>query len=277
MAELGRFNHLTATRRSDFGLFLDAGRLGEVLLPKRFVTASMQPGDRLSVFLYNDSEDRVVATTEKPRVQVGECAYLRVISVNRIGAFLDWGLAKDLLVPFGEQQKPMKKGYSYAVYVYVDATSNRIVASSRLENHLPADAGGYRPRDPVDLLIYARSDLGFKAVIDHRRLGQLYDNETFRRLHFGERVQGFVKRVRADGKIDLALQLPSRDDADRLQNAVLDYLRQHDGVSTLTDHSAPESIYNAFGVSKAKYKKALGQLYRQRRIRIEDERIVLLG
>lgn len=276
MADLGRFNLLAVKRRSDFGLFLDGDSFGEVLLPKRFVEPSMQPGDRLSVFLYKDSEERIVATTETPRVQVGECAYLRVVSVNRIGAFLDWGLGKDLFVPFGEQQKTMQKGYSYAVYVYVDESTQRIVASSRLERHLPGDGGGYRSGDPVELLIYGRSDLGFKAIIDNRRLGQLYQNETFQRLHFGERVSGFVKQVRRDGKIDLALQLPSREDTDHLQNAILEHLARHDGVSTLTDYSPPDAIYNEFGVSKAKYKKALGQLYRQHRIRIEDQRIVLL-
>jgi predicted RNA-binding protein (virulence factor B family) len=276
MANLGRYNTLKAIRRADIGIFLDAGNFGEVLLPKRYVDASVEPGDRLEVFLYNDSEDRVVATTEKPKVQVGECAYLKAVSVTRIGAFLDWGLGKDLLVPFSEQQKPMQKGYSYAVYVYVDESTQRIVASSRLERHLPADAGGYRPGDPVDLLIYGHSDLGFKAIVDHRRLGQLYDNETFRRLHYGERVSGFVKQVRKDGKIDLVLQLPTPGDRDQLQAAIVEHLRRHDGISTLTDYSPPEDIYNVFGVSKAKYKKALGQLYRQRQIRIEDERIVLL-
>jgi len=229
------------------------------------------------VFLYNDSEDRVVATTERPKVQVGECAYLKAVSVNRIGAFLDWGLGKDLLVPHGEQQKPMKQGYSYTVYVFVDEATQRIAASSRLERHLPADAGGYRPGDPVELLIYGRSDLGFKAIVDHRRLGQLYDNETFRRLHFGERLPGFIKQVRRDGKIDLVLQLSTGKDPNRLQTAIVEHLRRHDGVSALTDYSPPEEIYNVFGVSKAKYKKALGQLYRQRLTRIEAERIVLLG
>ncbi len=274
MADLGRFNDLRVTRRADIGVFLDAAELGEVLLPKRFA-AGLDAGDIVSAFLYRDSEDRVVATTQPPKVQVGECAYLKVVSRNRVGAFLDWGLPKDLLVPFAEQQRPMREGYSYAVCVYTDTRTHRIVASSRLERHLHRDAGDFRPRQPVSLLIYDRSDLGFKAIVDHTHLGQLYANETFRRLHFGERVDGFIRQVRADGKLDLALQLPTpRDDA-RLGDAILEHLRQNRGVSTLTDHSPPDDIYRTFGVSKASYKKALGRLYRQRSILIGDDRIEL--
>lgn len=275
MADLGQFNRLRATRRQDIGLFLDGAELGEILLPRRYLDDSMQAGDWLEVFLYRDSEDRVVATTETPRVQVGECAYLKVIGLNQFGAFLDWGLPKDLLVPFSEQQKKMQKGYSYAVYVYIDEPTQRIVASSRLERHLASENCEYGPRDPVDLLIYGRSDLGFKAIVNHRCLGQLYDNETFRRLHFGERLPGFVKQVRPDGKIDLSLQLPGRKAQNQLRDAILSHLEQHEGVSTLTDFSPPDEIYQAYGVSKAKYKKALGNLYREGRIVIEKHQITL--
>ena len=195
---------------------------------------------------------------------------------EQVGAFLDWGLPKDLLVPFSEQQKKMQKGYSYAVYVYIDEATQRIVASSRLERHLTPENCAYRPRDAVDLLIYARSDLGFKAIVDNRYLGQLYDNETFRRLYYGERVPGFVKQVRADGKIDLTLRPPPQQERDRLSDAILEHLRQNQGMSTLTDKSPPDDIYAAFGVSKASYKKALGRLYKKRVITIESHRITLL-
>lgn len=277
MAKLGRFNTLRVIRHSDIGVLLAADRYGEVLLPKRYLPPSLAVDDRIEVFLYNDSEDRVVATTQIPKAQVGECAYLKAISRNRFGVFLDWGLPKDLLVPFSEQQKPMQKGYSYTVYLFVDEATDRIAASSRLEDYLSQDGSEFRARQPVELLIYGRSDLGFKAVVDGTHLGQLYDNETFRHLHYGERVAGFIKQVRADGKIDLALQLPSRHERDRLGEAILEHLREHGGVSTLTDRSPPDDIYQAFGVSKASYKKALGQLYRQRRITIERERITLLA
>lgn len=276
MAELGHYNRLEIVKIAEPGALLDAGDFGEILLPRRFLDESMQPGTETEVFLYNDSEDRVVATRERPEARVGECAYLKVVSTGKFGAFVDWGLPKDLLVPFGEQQKPMQKGYSYTVYLFVDEATRRIAGSTRLEDHLSADGAGFEPLQPVDCLVYGRSDLGFKAVIDGTHLGQFYDTETFRRLHYGERVRAYIKQVRKDGKIDLVLQLPSRLERDRLNEAILEHLRQNQGVSALTDKSPPDDIYQAFGVSKANYKKALGRLYKQREILIEKHRITLL-
>ena len=277
MPKLGRFNKLRALRRADIGVFLDAGEFGDVLLPRRYVTDAMEIGSDVEVFLHNDSEDRIVATTLQPHAQVGECAYLKVVGTNRFGAFLDWGLPKDLLVPFNEQQKPMQKGYSYTVYLYVDEASERIAASSRLEKWLSLDGSQFQPGQAVDLLIYGKSDLGFKAVVDGSHLGQLYANETFRPLHHGEKIGGYIKNLRADGRIDLVLQKPSRRERHQLSDAIVEYLEQNQGVSDLTDKSPPDDIYRTFGVSKANYKKALGQLYRQRRINIEKHRITLLS
>lgn len=276
MTELGRFNQLRIVRRTDIGVFLDAGELGEILLPRRYVDDSMQPGVELEVFVYHDSEDRVVATTQRPKVQVGECAYLKVVATSKFGAFLDWGLPKDLLVPFAEQQRPMQKGYSYAVYVYVDQPTQLIVASSRLEKHLSGDGQGFRPRQPVDCLIYGKSDLGFKAIVNCSHLGQFFDSETFRPLHYGESIKAYIKQVRKDGKIDLMLSLPSHLERDQLSAEIVRHLRENQGQSTLTDKSPPDAIYRAFGVSKASYKKALGRLYRERAIKIEKHRITLL-
>lgn len=276
MAELGRYNKLRIIRRADIGVFVDGGDYGDILLPRRYVIDSMRVGDSIDVFLYNDSEDRIVATTLEPKAQVGECAYLKVVGTSRHGAFLDWGLPKDLLVPHGEQQKPMQKGYSYTVYLYVDHATDRIAASSRLENWLSLESGGFKPGQPVELLIYGKSDLGFKAVIDGTHLGQLYANEVFQPLHYGERVNGFIRRIRQDGRIDLALQLPSGRDSDRLGDAIIEHLRNNDGITQLTDKSPPDAIYRVFGVSKANYKKALGKLYKQRRIRIDEHQITLL-
>ena len=276
MADLGRFNNLRIIRRTDIGLFLDGGDYGDILLPRRYVTDAMQVDDRLDVFLYNDSEDRIVATTLKPLAQVGECAYLKAVSINRFGAFMEWGLPKDLLVPHAEQQKPMQQGYSYTVYLFVDEASERIAASTRLEDWLSLEGGDFRPRQPVELMIYAKSDLGFKAVINDSHLGQLYSNEVFRPLHYGERVDGYIKQVRADGRIDLMLQLPSHLERDQLGEAIIEHLRQNGGVTDLTDKSPPDSIYQAFGVSKASYKKALAKLYRQRRLDIDKQLITLL-
>jgi predicted RNA-binding protein (virulence factor B family) len=277
MTDLGRYNRLRITRLAGAGAFLDGGDLGEILLPRRFVADSMQADDAVEVFVYRDSDERAVATLDRPLAQVGECAYLKVVSTGKHGAFLDWGLPKDLLVPFGEQQKPMQKGYSYTVYLYVDAETQRIAASSRLEKFLSLDGKGFKPRQPVDCLVYGRSDLGFKAVVDGTHLGQFYANETFRPLHYGERVGAFIKQVRTDGRIDLVLQLPSRHERDRLGEAIIAHLRHNHGVSTLTDNSPPDDIYRTFGVSKANYKKALGRLYKQRAISIEKHRITLLS
>jgi len=236
----------------------------------------MRIGDEVDVFLYNDSEDRIIATTLQPKTQVGECADLKVVSTNRFGAFLDWGLPKDLLVPFSEQQKPMQQGYSYSVTAFVDEETQRIAASTKLEQHLSVDVSAFKPRQEVNLLIYGKSDLGFKAIINGTHLGQLFEGETFQRLHFGEQVKGYIRQLRGDGKIDLVLQLPSELTRDNLSKSIIDHLRQHDGVSTLTDKSPPDDIYQVFGVSKASYKKALGQLYKNRQILIEKHKITLV-
>jgi len=276
MAFLGHYNKLRIIKRADIGVFLDGDQYGDILLPRKYAPESMRIGDEVEVFLYNDSEDRVIATTLKPKAQVGECAYLKVISTSRFGAFLDWGLPKDLLVPHSEQQKPMQQGYSYTVYLFVDEETQRIAASTKLEQHLSIDVSGFKPQQEVDLLIYGQSDLGFKAVVNGTHLGQLFSGETFQRLHFGEQLKGFIRQVRIDGKIDLMLQLPSELTRDNLSDTIIEHLRQNDGISTLTDKSPPDDIYRAFGVSKASYKKALGQLYKQRRIAIEKHQITLL-
>jgi len=276
MAFLGHYNKLRIIKRANIGVFLDGDQFGDILLPRKYAPESMRIGDEVEVFLYNDSEDRIIATTLKPEAQVGECAYLKVVSTSKFGAFLDWGLPKDLLVPFSEQQKPMEKGYSYTVYLFVDEETERIAASTKLEQHLSVDVSGFKPQQEVDLLIYGKSDLGFKAVINGTHLGQLFAGETFQRLHFGEQLKGYIRQVRVDGKIDLMLQLPSELTRDNLGEAIIDHLRQNDGVSALTDKSPPDDIYQAYGVSKASYKKALGKLYKQRRIVIEKQQITLL-
>jgi hypothetical protein len=276
MADLGRYNNLRIIRRTDIGLFVDGGDYGDILLPRRYVEDSMRVGEMLDVFLYNDSEDRIIATTSKPMAQVGECAYLKAVSTSRFGAFMDWGLPKDLLVPHSEQQNSMQQGYSYTVYLFVDDASDRVAASTKLENWLALEGGNFKPRQAVELLIYAKSDLGFKAVINGTHLGQLYSNEIFSPLHFGERVGGYIKQIRTDGRIDLMLQLPSHLERDQLGDTIIEHLQKNDGVTDLTDKSPPDAIYQAFGVSKASYKKALAKLYRQRRIQIDKHQVTLL-
>ncbi|MCZ6668590.1 MAG: S1-like domain-containing RNA-binding protein [Gammaproteobacteria bacterium] len=276
MIDIGQYNQLDVIKKVDFGLYLDGGAYGDILLPKKYVDKNTALGDRLEVFIYLDSEDRLVATTLKPKAVVGECAYLKVVDVNRIGAFLDWGLPKDLLVPFNQQQKPMQKGYSYTVYLYVDEHSERIAGSSRLEDYLTEEPDQLKPNQPVDLMIYGNSDLGFKAVVDGRYLGQLYRNEVFRALHYGEKLPGFIKRVRSDGKIDIALQPAAHLARNSLAETILAHMKDNNGISTLTDRSPPGDIYKTYGVSKATYKKALGLLYKNRQIIIEKHQLTLV-
>jgi predicted RNA-binding protein (virulence factor B family) len=276
MAQLGQYNSLRVIKQVDFGYYLDGDQFGQVLLPKKQAPEDIQIDQVIDVFLYTDSEDRIVSTTLKPKAVVGECAYLKVIETNRVGAFLDWGLPKDLLVPFNEQLKPMEDGYSYTVYLFIDEASERIAASSRLDEHLPSTSSDFEPRQAVELMIYSKSDLGFKAVVNGTHLGQLYSNEVFQALHYGEKLSGYIKQIRDDGRIDLSMQLPAYIARDGLSEKILQHLADNNGVSTLTDKSQPSDISAAFGVSKSSYKKALGLLYKNRQIKIEKHQITLL-
>jgi len=276
MVKLGHYNQLSVLKKVDIGLYLDGDNYGNILLPRRYADKSTVVGDSIKVFIYLDSEDRTVATTLTPKALVGECAYLKVVEVNRIGAFMDWGLPKDLLVPFNQQQKPMVKGYSYTVFLYIDDLSERITGSTRLEDFFNEVPDQLDLNQPVELLIYGKSDLGFKAVIDGKYLGQLYQNEVFRALHYGEKVPGFIRKLRPDGKIDLSLQLATHLHRHDLSESILEYLNNNGGISLITDKSPPTEIYEVFGVSKSSYKKALGLLYKNRRVKIEKHQITLI-
>lgn len=276
MISLGRYNQLTVVKITDFGIFLDGGKFGNILLPKRYVTENMQLGNRLNLFVHLDSDDSLIATTLTPKAQVGECAYLKVKDVNAIGAFLDWGLAKDLLVPFSEQHQPMKLGESYVVCIYLDAYTGRITASSRLNRHLDERSAGFTAHQSVDLLICGQSNLGYKAVINHTHLGLIFRDDAIKTLQYGERIEGFIKHIRPDKKIDLSLQKKSTDAKSDLAEKIIVYLKQHQGVGYLTDKSDPGDIYKTFKVSKGNYKNALSLLYKQRRILITPEKITLV-
>ena len=276
MAEIGRTQTLTVIKQVDFGYYLDGDELGEILLPIRYAPEKLLPDDEIEVFLYLDSEDRPIATTEKPYVELDGCANLRVVSIGAFGAFMDWGLSKDLLVPFKEQRVPMMVGKSYVVCLFLDAT-DRIAASSKLSQFLyEENEGDYSPGDKVELLIASRSELGYKAVIDGAYLGLIHNNEIFQPLRTGDRLTGFVKSIREeDDRINLTLQYKGQEDPDALDEKIIDYLRIQGGTSPLSDKSPPEIIYQTFGVSKANYKKALGRLYKEKRIRITSDTVRL--
>lgn len=277
MAVIGRFNSLQVVKHTDFGLYLDGGDRGEILLPKRYVPKNepTEAGDWLNVFLYLDSEDRVIATTLKPKVQVGGFASLKVVEVNRVGLFLDWGLPKDLLLPHSEEKRPLQVGDYCVVYVYLDDRTRRITATARLDRYLDNTPANYRVGQAVDLLVVERTDLGYKAIIDGKHWGLIHKNEIFKFLRNGMREQGYIKELRADGKISLSLQPVGAGAGDALGERILAALREAGGMLALSDKSPPELISRQFGVSKGNFKKAIGGLFKQGLIVIHDDRIEL--
>ncbi len=277
MASIGKINWLPVLRQTDFGLILDGGDLGEILMPNRYVSGDWKEGDVAEVFLMLDSEDRLTATTEKPVAQVDSFALLRVVSATGIGAFLDWGLPKDLLVPFREQKMELREGQWVIVRIYLDDRSGRIAASCKLDKFLDRGQPDYQPGEKVNLLICSRTDLGFKAIINDRNWGVLFQNEVFQPLEKGQRVEGYIKQVRFDGKIDLCLQKPGAKKIGALADVILEYIREQGGFMPITIKSPPEEIYNRFGVSKKTYKRAIGGLYKKRLITLEDSGTRLAG
>lgn len=273
--ELGKFNQLEVVKEVDFGMYLDGGEEGEILLPTRYVPENCEIGDFLNVFLYLDIDERLIATTLTPLVQVGQFACLEVAWVNQFGAFLNWGLMKDLFVPFREQKMKMQVGRSYVVHAHIDEESYRIVASAKVERYLSKEFPEYAPEEEVDILIWQKTDLGFKAIIDNKYSGLLYENEIFRTLETGMRMKAYVKQVREDGKVDLILQKPGFEKIDDFAKTLLDYIKEHDGRIDLTDKSPADDIYDTFGVSKKTFKKGVGDLYKKRLIALHEDGITL--
>ncbi len=272
---LGSTHTLEVTKLMEFGVYLNAQSLGSVLLPNKHAPKGLVPGDMLTVFLYLDSEDRPVATTQRPRVQVGQFAYLNVLDKTDVGAFLDWGLDKDVLVPFSEQHRPMEVGHSYLVYVYLNGADGRITASSKIDKFLNDDTPHeFIAKQPVELIIANTTELGFKAIINHSHWGVLYKNDVHQRLSFGQSITGFVRRVRPDGKIDLSLQ-GGQETRDKYAKAIESYLIKQGGFAPIHDKSDPQLISKTFGMSKGAFKKAIGGLYKQKIIEIEKNGIRL--
>ena len=276
MVAIGHTYDLDVVKIMDFGAYLDAEELGEVLLPRKHMPDGLAVGDFVYAFLYLDSEDRIVATTQQPKAEVGEFAYLKVVDTTSIGAFLDWGLDKDILAPFAEQHRPMELGHSYLVYLYVDKNDGRIVASSKIDKFLDDDRPhDFEPRQAVNLIIANSTDLGYKAIINHRHWGLLYKNEVFERLSFGQYKRGFIKGIRADGKIDLSLQ-SGQETRDEQAELIASYLETQGGFAPVHDKSDPKLIAEMFGMSKAAFKRAIGRLYKRRIIQIEKNGIRLV-
>ena len=276
MITIGQTYSLEVIKTVDFGFYLDAEDLGEVLLPRKHAPDNLSIGDIIDVFIYLDSEDRPVATTQKPRAKVGEFAYLKVVAITDVGAFLDWGLDKDILVPFAEQHRQMEAEHSYLVYLYIDERDGRIAASSKIDKFLDDERPhDFRPQQAVNLIIANTTELGFKAIINNSHWGVLYNNDVFQRLSFGQSKKGFIKKVRDDGKIDLTLQ-GGQETRDKYAKIILQYLNKQNGFAPVHDKSDPQLISRLFGMSKKAFKKAIGGLYKQRVISIDKDGIRLL-
>lgn len=273
--KLGKYNQLEVVKEVDFGVYLNGDEDGEILLPKRYVPEGTKTGDILNVFIYLDMEERLVATTLQPYVQVGEFACLEVAWVNQFGAFLNWGLMKDLFVPFREQKMKMQKGKRYVVYVHLDEESYRIVASAKVEHFLSTEKPDYQPGQEVEVLVWQRTDLGYKVIVENKFSGMLYHNEIFQPLEVGMRLTAFIKQVRPDGKIDLVLQQAGARKVDDFSEVLWQYIKDNDGFTPLNDKTDAEIIYHTFGVSKKTFKKAVGELYKKRRIVLKEDGIHL--
>ncbi|WP_308762615.1 S1-like domain-containing RNA-binding protein [uncultured Bacteroides sp.] len=273
--KLGKYNQLEVVKEVDFGVYLNGDEDGEILLPKRYVPEGTKPGDILNVFIYLDMEERLVATTLQPYVQVGEFACLEVAWVNQFGAFLNWGLMKDLFVPFREQKMKMQKGKRYVVYVHLDEESYRIVASAKVEHFLSTEKPDYQPGQEVEVLVWQRTELGYKVIVENKFSGMLYHNEIFQPLEVGMRLTAFIKQVRPDGKIDLVLQKAGARKVDDFSEVLWQYIKDNGGFTPLNDKTDAEVIYHTFGVSKKTFKKAVGDLYKKRRIVLKEDGIHL--
>lgn len=271
MVNLGKYNTLAVSRRVDFGVYLDAGDDKEILLPARFVPDGLKAGEQIEVFVYNDSEGRIIATTDHPYVEVGQFAFLQVADVNKVGAFLDWGLPyKELMVPFMEQKVRMRKGGVYLVYVYIDHLTQRICATSKIDKYLDNTIPEYRHGDKVKILGFAHTDLGYKCIVDDLFTGMLYENELFKPLELEVETVGYIKQVREDGKIDLTLEPKATTRIPVLGDDIMAYLERCGGRMNVTDKSSPDEIKVLFHCSKKDFKKAVGALYKERMIALGD-------
>jgi hypothetical protein len=275
MVEIGKINTLVVVRETENGVYLDGQEHGEILMPQKFVTDEVKESDEATVFVYTDSEDRLVATTENPIAKVGEFARLKVVSNSKFGSFLDWGLPKDLLVPFREQKAKMVEGKEYLVYVYLDLHSNRIAASAKLDKFLDNTPPEYKVGDEVDLLIAEETDLGFKAIVNEEHWGMLYKNQVYQQLFAGHKMKGYVNKVREDEKIDLLLEKPGYEKVDAISEKILNELKENHGFMAVSDKTSPEMIKAMFGISKKNFKKAIGGLYKKRMITFESDGIRL--
>ncbi|RCR70037.1 CvfB family protein [Larkinella punicea] len=276
MIQIGKINTLIALRETSVGVFLGDDEDNDILLPNKYVPESLRVDDPIDVFVYTDSEDRIIATTLTPKIQRNQFARLQVISVTSVGAFLDWGLEKDLLVPYREQSRPMEVGRWYVVYLYLDHETDRLVASSRLNRFLDSEVPNLTEGQEVSLLAWEPTDLGINVIINNRYRGLVYANEVFRQVYPGDRLTGYIKTIRDDNRIDVSLQKPGYENVEPNAQRILATLREQNGFLPLNDYSEPDAIYQTLEMSKKTFKKAIGALFRERKIAIKEDGIYLV-
>jgi len=272
--EIGRFNELKIIKETTIGVYLGSDA-GDILMPRRYVPQEARAGDSIRVFVCRDSEDRLIATTLTPAAVVGEFACLKVVAISRAGAFLDWGVPKDLLVPYSEQSGKMEVGGKYIVRIFLDEGTQRITATSRISRFIEKENVDLREGENVALIVYRATDLGIKVIVNNRYFGMLYKNEVFQKLHIGDKAEGYVKRIRPDGKIDVLLGKAGPADIEEAKVAIIKTLKEHKGFLPLGDHSAPEHIREIVHMSKKTFKKAVGGLYKKELIEIKEDGIKL--
>ena len=269
MVSLGRINTLKINRKAPHGLYLDAGNGEEVLMPNKYITDEMHIGDKISVMVYLDHEERPVATTEVPKAYINEYALLKLTDLSSHGGYLDWGLTKQLFIPYGEMSGKPSVGDEILVYIYLDPLSGRIIASGKIEKFLESDGSAFSPDKEVTVIPFANTPLGFKCIVDFSHLGMIYNNEIFQKIKIGKIYKAFIKKIREDHKIDLSLQKTGAKKLPEISDQLLALITENKKVAELNDHSPPELIYQLTGMSKKNFKKALGILYKQGKISIK--------
>lgn len=276
MIQIGQYNTLRVVKEVDFGMYLDGGEAGEILLPKRFVPDGLKEDDELEVFLYHDSDDRIIATTQKPLAVAGEIALLKVVGQTGQGAFLDWGLMKDVFLPLSQQTDRIFEGESYLVKLYIDERTGRIAATQRIERELSNEELTVKEKETVDLIVFQRTDIGYKVIINNKHTGVLHYNEVFRELAIGDKERGFIKTIREENKIDVSLGVPGYKKVETETDKILRLLSENNGYLPYHDKSDPEDIYEFFGISKKVFKMAIGSLYKDRKIELTKTGIKLI-
>ncbi len=276
MEEVGQILKLEALKVTPQGVYLITKDDKEILLPNKYVPADLEMGDKIEVFIYTDSEDRPIATTLEPKIKLNECAFLKAVDVNNYGAFFDWGVEKDLLVPFSEQFTKIVAGKKYLIYMYKDALTNRMVGTTKFGKFIRENKVEIEPGDEVNLLVSDETEIGFKVIVNNKHYGMLYKNEIFRKIHVGDQLKGYLQRVRADNKMDITLNSANLSEVEVLANRIYERLLKEKGKLNFSDKSAPEVIYSEFQVSKKAFRRAIGLLYSERKIIITPESIEMV-